>query len=263
MNKTDLEHRLLKGSELYFENHPIYKISLGKMVDFGYSKAQSIIGILCMDDEKTRALLPENITPSTYLMMAFNLYREQKQMEAGILPENFEDTPLWISIPVFLELLFRKHVIFQLDSGFIIGNEPDDFFILGSHNYGSFREIIRERFCLTDSEDWNEENPADARTKSLLERRKKLREKVSKLKSNVGSDENEGLSMADLISIFAEAEHLPLQDVYDKYDIYQFNNQFNRLKIMDDYHVNIQALLAGAKSEELHMQHWLTKIKKP
>ena len=69
--------------------------------------------------------------------------------------------------------------------------------------------------------------------------------------------------MADLISIFAEAEHLPLQDVYNKYDIYQFNNQFNRLKIMDDYHVNIQALLAGAKSEELHMQHWLTKIKQP
>ena len=68
--------------------------------------------------------------------------------------------------------------------------------------------------------------------------------------------------MADLISIFAEAEHMPLQDVYEKYDIYQFNNQFNRLKIMDDFHVNIQALLAGAKDSDFKIQHWLSKINK-
>ncbi len=263
MNKTDLEHRLLRGSELFFENHPIYKISLGEMVDFGYSKAQSILGILCMNDEKTEKFLPENVPPSTYLMVAYNLFREQKQMETGIVSEDTRESSLCISVPAFLELLFHKHVVFHLDSGFTIGNKPDDSFILANHNYGSFREIIRERFCLTDSETLDEENPADARTKSLLERRKKLREKVNRLKSNLGDDENEGLTMADLISIFAEAEHLPLQDVYDKYDIYQFNDQFNRLRIMDDYHVNIQALLAGAKSEELHMQHWLTKIKRP
>ena len=93
----------------------------------------------------------------------------------------------------------------------------------------------------------------------LLAKRKMLREKIHKSKKNMGED---SISMADLISIFAEAESMSLQDVYDRYDMYQFNNQFNRLKIMDDFHVNIQALLAGAKSEDVKLQHWLSKIKK-
>ena len=46
-----------------------------------------------------------------------------------------------------------------------------------------------------------------------------------------------------------------------KYDIYQFNDQFNRLKIMDDYEVNVQALLHGAKKENVNLTHWITKIK--
>jgi hypothetical protein len=64
----------------------------------------------------------------------------------------------------------------------------------------------------------------------------------------------------DLISIYAEAEHVNLEDIF-QYDLYQFNNQFNRMKIFKDYEVNIQALLAGAKSDEIEFQHWLSKIK--
>ena len=41
---------------------------------------------------------------------------------------------------------------------------------------------------------------------------------------------------------------LRLQEVMG-YDLYQFNDQFNRLKIMDDYEVSVQALLHGAKKE--------------
>ena len=93
----------------------------------------------------------------------------------------------------------------------------------------------------------------------LLEKKRMLNEKIRKSKSRSGDDL---ISMADLISIFAEAEKMPLQDVYRKYDMYQFNNQFNRLKIMDDYQVNIRALLAGAKSEDVKLQHWLSKINK-
>ena len=93
----------------------------------------------------------------------------------------------------------------------------------------------------------------------LLAKKKMLQQKIKKSKRIQGE---ESLTMADLISIFAEAESMPLQDVYRNYDIYQFNNQFNRLKIMDDFQVNIQALLAGAKSEDVKLQHWLSKINK-
>ena len=94
--------------------------------------------------------------------------------------------------------------------------------------------------------------------KMLLAKRRRLREKVKRLKGNAG-EENE-LTMQDLISIFAEAAHMTPEYVYKNYDVYQFNNQFNRLKIMEDYQVNIKALLAGAKSEDIELKHWLTKI---
>ena len=63
-----------------------------------------------------------------------------------------------------------------------------------------------------------------------------------------------------MVSILASGFGMTLQEVMG-YDLYQFNDQFNRLKIMDDYEVSVQALLHGAKKEDINFTHWLTKIK--
>ena len=142
----------------------------------------------------------------------------------------------------------------------MVKNDAGDvLFVLNEKNYDDFRKILKHRNCLFDLADIEDENPANDMAAKLLAKKKELQAKLRKAKSNNNED---GISMADLISIFAEAESMPLQDVYKNYDVYQFNNQFNRLKIMDDYKVNIQALIAGAKSEDVKLQHWLSKIKK-
>ena len=105
------------------------------------------------------------------------------------------------------------------------------------------------------------DNPDNEMCRSILEKRKKAREKLAKAKARQSEDEDgEPLTIVDLISIYAQAEHMKPEEVF-QYDVYQFNNQFNRMKIFKDYDVNIQALLAGAKSEEIDLQHWLSKIK--
>lgn len=258
MNKHDLEHKLQRGSVLYLDDIPTYKITLGDMADFGFTKAQSIISVLSMDDDKAKEHLAEfTEQPSTFLYIVLNILQEYRQIENGEI-NNYDSNNLFCkSITSFLKLFFKEEVTFDLDYGFIIG---DGNGLLNSTNYNKFRQILKNRNCLVDINEIEDlDNPDNDMVKVLLERRKKLREKVKKLKHS--SDEDEDLTMADLISIFAEAEHMPLQNVYDFYDIYQFNNQFNRLKIMDDYHVNVQALIAGAKSDELKLQHWLSKIK--
>ena len=73
-------------------------------------------------------------------------------------------------------------------------------------------------------------------------------------------DEESAITLADLVSILASGFGLTMAEGM-KYDIYQFNDQFNRLKIMDDYEVNVQALLHGAKKENVNLTHWITKIK--
>jgi len=260
LNKYDLEHKLLRGGVLFLDDIPTYKITLGEMADAGFSKLQNVISILCIDDDKATELLNGVVeNPSTFILIMLNILQEQNQINKG----KSDDTSgfMCILIPIFLTLFFRKKVVFHQDYGFIIGDDNDKKYVLNNLNYDSFREILKQRNCLVDLDGIDEfDNPDSEMAKKLLEKRRKLHEKLRKSKHINGDDES--LTMADLISIFAQAEHMSLQEVYDNYDIYQFNNQFNRLKIMDDFHVNIQALLAGAKSEDIKLQHWLSRIKK-
>lgn len=262
MNKYDLEHKLLKGSILYLDDIPTYKVTLGEMADNGFATMQRVISILTMDDTKASDLFSADIeNPSAFLFIYYSILQEYKRNKDELVKEKDADNLLSFTIPKFLSLFFKKPVQFNEKYGFVIGNDQDDIHVLNDRNYDKFRTILKERNCLVDLDKIDEEeNPANEMVRKLLEKQKMLREKVRKAKQKQNDDD--GLTMADLISIFAEAEHMPLQDVYDKYDVYQFNNQFNRLKIMDDFHVNIQALLAGAKKEDVKLQHWLSKIKK-
>lgn len=262
MNKYDLEHKLLMGSTLYLDDIPTYKVTLGEMAYNGFTTMQGVISILTMDDSKASEMLSSEFkNPSTFLFIYYSIIQELHKIKQGLIDEKDTGNLLITTIPLFLSLFFKKKVVFHEKYGFIIGDTDDDIHALNDANYNKFRLILKERNCLIDIDNVEEiDNPANEMARKLLEKRKMLRDKVKKAKQS--KCDGDGLTMADLISIFAEAEHMPLQDVYDKYDIYQFNNQFNRLKIMDDFHVNIQALLAGAKSDEVNLQHWLSKIKK-
>ena len=33
------------------------------------------------------------------------------------------------------------------------------------------------------------------------------------------------------------------------------------MKMLDEYDINIRSLLAGAKSEDIELKHWMSKIK--
>lgn len=254
----DLEHKLLCGSEIYIDDCPTYKVTLEDMTNQGFTQMQNIIALMSSDDEYASKFL-DNIgeAVSTYCVLAIGIIQELKQKA------NDNGQPklvLYNSAITFLSLFFRNSVYFDINSGFVVKNKADDIiFVLNEDNYDKFRKILKYRNCLVDLGDTVDENPANEMAAKLLAKKKMLNEKIRKSKKAHGE---EGLSMTDLISIFAEAEHMPLQDVYRNYDIYQFNNQFNRLKIMDDFHVNIQALLAGAKAEDVKLQHWLSKIKK-
>lgn len=263
MNQYDLEHKLQNGSVLYLGDIPTYKVTLKEMADFGFTRMQAAVSILCMEDERVKETLPDTIeNPSAFLLIYLNLLQETKALEEGKLNQEALENSVFQAIPAYLSLFFRKPVIFHRDYGFLIGEKDEGpVYTLGDSNYGDFRRIVKQRNCLADLDARSEdENPSGETARKLLEKRRRLREKLKKAKRAAGEDD-EGLNMADLISIFAQAEHMPLQDVYANYDVYQFNNQFNRLRIMDDFHVNIQALLAGAKSEDVKLVHWLTKIK--
>ena len=258
MTREDLEHKLLSGGEIYIDNCPTYKVTLKDMADYGFGRMQEVIALMASDDTSASKLL-SNIddTVSTFYVLIIGIIQELRQDDNS---EEKHETTLYNTVLKFLSLFFRRDVCFDKDAGFVVKDDSNNIlFVLNESNYDQFRNVLKHRNCLADIGDFQDENPANEMAAKLLEKRRMLKEKLRKSQTSQNED---GISMADLISIFAEAEKMPLQDVYRNYDIYQFNNQFNRLKIMDDYHVNIQALMAGAKSEDVKLQHWISKIKK-
>ena len=258
MIHEDLEHKLLSGGVIYIDDCPTYKVTLKDMADYGFGQMQNIIALMASDDASASKLL-SNIddTVSTFFVLMVGIVRELRQLANQT---EKQELTLYNSAIAFLSMFFRREVCFDENVGFIVKDDSDNIlFILNENNYNQFRSILKRRNCLAGLDDTDDENPANEMVAKLLEKRRMLKERLRKTQNSQGED---NITMADLISIFAEAEKMPLQDVYCNYDVYQFNDQFNRLKIMDDYRVNIQALMAGAKSEDVKLQYWISKIKK-
>ena len=253
-----MEHRLLSGGVIYIDNCPTYKVTLQDMADYGYGQIQEVISLMTADDSAaTRLLTNVEGTVSTFCVVAIGIMQDLMRTNND---EEKRGGSLYDTVLKFLSLFFRSEVYFDENIGFVVNDDKGNVsFILNENNYNEFRNILKQRNCLGDIDDFLAENPANEMAAKLLEKKRMLKEKVRRLKK---SDDEDTITMADLISIFADAKKMPLQDVYRNYDVYQFNNQFNRLKIMDDYRVNIQALMAGAKSEDVKLQHWISKIKK-
>lgn len=126
--------------------------------------------------------------------------------------------------------------------------------VLNNDNFLDFQMIVKERNGISQLNE-DIENPANAKAAALLAKKKALKKKIDKAKNQ----DADGITLADLVSITASGLQLPIH-VISQYDMYQFNDQFNRLRIFKDYDVNIQALLAGADSNSVKLQHWISKV---
>lgn len=146
------------------------------------------------------------------------------------------------------------------DLGFYIG-ETHEYRIINHENYDEFVHIVKLQNCIEKVDNKsNQDNPANDKAKELLEKRKKLREKLNKIKNKDSDGEGEPLTLADLVSILcANGNNINIFNVWDL-SFYAFNDQFNRMKMLDDYQVNVRSILAGADPKEIELKHWMSKI---
>lgn len=164
-----------------------------------------------------------------------------------------------------LQYFLKEEVHFISDgiSGlFYIGEKTDERFIT-RNNFKEIKSIISKMCCLGENKeeedimaDLNIEDPVEyERIKQIRLRLKKAKARQSaEEKSNVNSD----ISLSDLISALCGiSPNLNILHVWDL-SIYQFYNQFQRVKLVDDYRIQFQSAMAGASVDDI--THWLTKI---
>jgi hypothetical protein len=283
INPQDLQLKLLSKNPIMIDKVPIYPVSLDIISDIGYIKFNQFLRIFCIKSDYASEIngkeIPDNELFNFIVMVILSdkyTYQdckltynplELKLNDFYYCPKCKSDHINNFTLDLFnewLSVICRQPVSFSYERcSFIIGENDDKQNIveINSSNFLDIQEIIRKRNGIDESanEDEDKENPADEKAKQWLEKKKRLDEKIKKLKKQ---SDDESLTIGDLVSILAGGMKLPLSTVME-YDMYQFNDQFNRLRIFDDYQVNIQALLHGAKSEDINIQHWISKIKKP
>jgi hypothetical protein len=230
--KIDDELRLLKGSSFFVDGIEIKPFKIGEIVEIGYVKYQQLMNVFALEVEDIIKDVPEEFNDVTI----FDLFLE--------IPELYDLFINGINLlfnPKNLQVIKNENIIFI------------DEKILNRNNWMQISNIVKLQNCFKKEEKYN---PADPRTAELLRKRDEARRKVAKAK---GSD-GDSLNFADLVSVLsANGNGIDIFNVWDL-TFYSFNNQFARMKMLEDYDISIRSLLAGAKSEDVDLKHWMSKI---
>ena len=232
----DKELIYITGKPVMLNGVPIRPITIDEIAEMGYSNYRNLLSYICAD---INDIVKDNDGKyDNSHIYAFLLY--------GYLNNESSKNAFTAALQM---ICHTDNIRYDANNeAFLIDNG-----VLNNDNFLDFQMIVKERNGISQINE-DIENPANAKAAALLAKKKALKKKIDKAKNQ----ETSGITLADLVSITASGLHLPLS-VVSQYDIYQFNDQFNRLRIFKDYDVNIQALLAGADSNSIKLQHWISK----
>lgn len=214
---------------------PVYPITIGDIRRMGYTRYRILLRLLCLTSDDVSAMIQGEVSNHSPFLFLLALL-EFSETECDDIKAAFR-------------MVCRDDITWDLEKQQIFCKGG---FLTEEHFY-TFQNIVKERNVCMESE--ADENPADERARQLLKRSKELEERRRKDRG-----EGDGVTLADLVSICAAKLKVHPDDV-GKYDLYQLYDVLGRFKSFDDYDVNINALLHGAKKEDVDLSHWLSSAK--
>lgn len=234
MENVDLELLMISNMPIVVDKLTIYPTPIKEIAKFGYTLYNQGLQILCLNQSETQALIGKNISSFEFLQMGMLL-----------------DANIKILLNTLLSLIFKAKVEY-LDSeqSFIIGNNT-----LNKDNFLEVTNIIGKINCISESTSESNENPSNEKARQLLEKRRKLRNKIIK------HQKNNLLQIPELISVVAVSLKMPISQILE-YNIYQLTDQFMRVISKEVYETNLNALLHGADNKDLDLKHWTQKASK-
>lgn len=239
MENRDIELCLCSKDPIFVEGVPVYPISLQEIAKVGYVKFNAGMRFLCLTADDIRMHSGHEIQDDEVFKYLFACCSESEELREMICSLLSKITHTKIN-------LLSHRQVFSCGA-----------FDISRRNFPAIQDVIRLRNGLRNIDE-EEENPDNEAARRVLQRRKEERLKRRRAKA---AEDGSDITISDLVSIMANGLGMTMHEVM-QYDLYQFNDQFNRLKIMDDYEVSVQALLHGAKKEDVNLTHWITKIKR-
>lgn len=253
MNLTDTETlKFLKGTPILFEDIcAIFPATLGQIVDEGYDNFQKYLSLITANKPVTKhdsdsefSKLMEQLTDFQYLLMISQLDREVNE-----------------TLKLAFKFFTHEDAIFSLDPAQIILGPIDEKHLLTEAKFYDFQRIIRRMYFLeVEGEEIIIYEDDDPKTRKLKEQMRENREKVRRAKAKQVSTDGSDLKLSDLIgSMTLNNCGLNITNIWD-ITYYAFHDQLKRMGWRDQFNINNQAALAGAKLKKSQLKHWMRSI---
>lgn len=212
---------------------------LREIIDMGYAEYNECLSVLCI--RKDQLIAPEylHVIPESTTVVDILL-------EMG-------ESPL---LDKFFHSLSRFLRASNLRSLGRIGLDVDGSLL----SIDDLKRIVRVIQIQNGIEPQTDDDLSRLSERARQIKRKMIsnQQKINELKQ--ASNKGEELTFLDLISILcANANGINVFNVFDM-NMFQFNNQFNRMKLLDDYEINVQALLHGADANHIELKHWMSRL---
>ena len=253
MNLTDNEIlKFQKGSPVFIDDIcAVYSPTLGEIIDEGYDNFQKYLGILTASkpvpkqtDETEFTELLKELTDFQYLLMMSAI-----------------DMDVNSTLKSAFRFFIHDEVIFSLDPAQIIVGPPEEKHILTEDKVYDLQHILK-RMCFLEVEGEeiviHENDPQHI--KDLKMQMRANREKVRQAKARQAQREKSDLKFSDLIgSITINNCGLNMSNIFN-ITYYAFHDQLKRMGWRDQFNINNQAALAGAKLKKSQLKHWMRSI---
>ena len=253
MNLTDNEIlKFQKGSPILLDDIcAIYPPFLGDIVDTGYDNFQKYLGVLTItkptmehkgDSELTQ--LMNKLTDFQYLLLLTSMDKD-----VNVTLKN-----------AFKFFTHEEIFIMPEQTQIVIGPVAEKHFLTEEKFY-ELQSILR-RMCFldVDVEEIIFRDDDSPMVRKLKMQMKENREKVRRAKAKQSEKDKSNLKFSDLIgSITINGCGLNMENIW-RITYYAFHDQLKRMGWRDQFNINNQAAMAGAKIKKSQLKHWMRSI---
>lgn len=258
--KKDYEHYLLRGRPISMEcGITVYPFTVDEILfTIGESKYYRYLNLITMSTNQIDTYFKDTFGENSDLETTFEFLTYYSSLSSDFARMVCES----ISTFILEEVKFIDSL-----SVFVIGdsdgkmNSTEGIKIIDSAIFEELTSIIAYQNCVNkDGKEVEKFSEHAEEIKRQIQERREIIAKLKKNKSGGKDNENSPLTLTDLCSVMASnCNGLNIFNVFDL-TMYSLNDQFARMKMLEEYDIGIQQILAGVDPKKIDLKHWMSQI---
>lgn len=246
LNIDDL--MLLHGKPILIPSTPInvFPIRLKDISEIGVRKYYRYLNLICLNASEIEGLLKDTEISDAEGIYAFLIVTSLAQLDFRQEVQK-----------AFKFFTHERIYLNKEDNYFYVKRSDGEDFKVDFETFEMLQKIVKKQNYMDSKKEEEVAKPINDRARAILEKQRKGRETVARLKEKNSED---SIDFHDLVgSLAAKGNGLNILNIWNL-TYYAFNDQLQRLKMIEEYSNGIQSLIAGADSKKVKLKYWIRSI---